>query len=43
MPKARDSPNELTPEQEQKLKILKKQMQNFMLYDGSEQEDIHID
>lgn len=43
MPKARDSPNELTPEQERKADRIKKELQNFMLYDGTPQEDIHIE
>ena len=38
--KSRDSP--LTDEQERKVKLVKKQLQNFMLYDGTEQDDIRI-
>ena len=44
--KARDKPKEdkmLTPEQERQIKILKQQMQNFATYDGSPQEDIHVE
>lgn len=40
--KPRDAPKELTPEQERKIKILKKEIQNFANYDGTEQEEIIV-
>jgi len=39
----KEQTKELTESQQREVKRLKKQLQNFMLYDGSPQDDIHIE
>ena len=42
--KEREPPKEQPrPQQQREVKRLKKQLQNFMLYDGTPQDDIHIE
>lgn len=39
----KEQTKELTESQQREVKRLKKQLQNFMLYDGTPQDDIHIE